>query len=358
MSSFSDLSAAQRRRVEGISTNVDEYLTLRFGHAERVNPKLGQLVDDLKAQLLVTLREVLVKGRAWGSDKHMVADVLCGEDLQKRYDLFNTTGQYSILHEIVSALDERKEGASADAIRVTNMRDLYQAIDSQIGDLIELAQTWIWWDLPDAVTLQAYQGQTNIIRRLLDMELTEQVKDHYRNMLELKPTDEVTREMMLAHHLANLERLVTEFGLRRRDDLAHQEVLKRDIVESHGVDLLIMELATELQALERLEKTDPFDDKIMAHYARRLAADPAHLTRDHILMWQREHVADLKTKLLSALHSGQILGRPYNFKERQLEQMQADLAELKKKLPAGAIQSARATRKAQEAEGEVGYRVD
>jgi hypothetical protein len=358
MSPFSELTAAQRRRVEGISTHSDEYLTLRFGHAERVNPKLGQLVDDLKAQLLVTLREVLIKGRAWGSDKYMVADVLCGEDLQKRYDLFNTTGQYSILHEIVSSLDERKEGASSDAIRVTNMKDLYQAIDPQIGDLIELAQTWIWWDLPDAVTLQAYQGQTNIIRRLLDMEITEQVQDHYRSLLELKPTDEVTREMMLAHHLANLERLVTEFALRRRDDLAHQEVLKRDIVEAHGVDLLIMELATELQALERLEKTDPFDDKIMSHYARRLAADPTHLSRDHILMWQREHVADLKTKLLSALHSGQILGRPYNFKERQLEHMQADLDELKKKLPEGAIQAAGATRAAQQAESEVGYRVE
>ena len=77
---MSDLSPSQQRRVDGICRHIEEYLTLRFAHAERVNQKIGHFVDDLKAQLLVNLREVLIKGKAWGAEK---AITLLGGQLRR-----------------------------------------------------------------------------------------------------------------------------------------------------------------------------------------------------------------------------------------------------------------------------------
>ena len=92
---MSELNPSQSRRVDGIIEHVEEYLTLRFAHAERVNPKISQFVDDLKAQLLHGLRLILSHGKSWGAEKFMVADILCGDDLRKRYEIFNLTGQFS-----------------------------------------------------------------------------------------------------------------------------------------------------------------------------------------------------------------------------------------------------------------------
>ncbi|NUP90868.1 MAG: hypothetical protein HUU25_13800 [Candidatus Sumerlaeia bacterium] len=326
-----ELSPAQQRRVDGIVREIDEYLTLRFGHAERVNPKIGQFVDDLKAQLLVNLRAVLTKGKAWGAEKRMVADVLCGDDLDKRYALLNTTGQYSIMHEVITSLAESDK--ADNVVHIGNMRDLYQAIDPSISSLIELAETWIWWDLPDGVTLQAHSGQLTRIHRLADMEITEQVTDHYRQVLSLEPGTPVTREMMLRFEVRRLHRLMTEFELRRRDDLAHTQVLKRDIVEAGGVDQMILDLGTEIQTLQRLERAESFDEPTIEHFARKLAADPAHVERHHIIDWQREHIARLKQQVWTALHTGQVLGEPRNFKLEQLARLRAEFEGILRALP-------------------------
>jgi hypothetical protein len=318
-----DLTPAQQRRVDGICHHIDEYLTLRFSHAERVNPKIGGFVDDLRAQMQVNLREVLTKAKAWGVEKVMIADVLCGDNLNRRFEVLNTTGQYSILHEIVSALDEHERGA--DAIRITNMRNLYEAIDPTIGTLIELAQTWLWWDLPDAVCLQAYFSQVQRIRRLVDLEITPQVMDFYRTALNLGPQEEITRDQMIAHEYRRLRRLLLEFELRRRDDLAHMEVLRREVVDDAGVHEMIRELAREIEALDHLAQTEELDDRIRGYYAKKLATDPAHVGREHALRWQREHVEEMKNQLHIALATGQVLGPPENFKMVQLDQMKAEL---------------------------------
>jgi hypothetical protein len=322
---------AQQRRVDGIIGQVDEYLSLRFAHAERVNPKIGQFVDDLKAQLLVNLRDVLTKGKAWGAEKRMVADVLCGDDLDKRYALLNTSGQYSIMHEVITSLAESEKGENA--VHIGNMRELYEAIDPSISSLIELAETWIWWDLPDAVNIQAHQAQVIRIKRLAQMEITDQVTDYYRQALGLAPGEPVARDAMLQCEFRRLQRLVTEFELRRRDDLAHTEVLKRDILNSGGVDQIVEDLSVEIQALARLEKTETFDETIIAHFARKLATDPAHVGRQHILDWQREHIARLKQQVLTALHTGQVLGPPQNYKVQQLARMKEETQEITHQMP-------------------------
>lgn len=318
-----DLTPTQQRRVDGICQHIDEYLTLRFAHAERVNPKIGGFVDDLKAQMLVNLREVLSKAKAWGAEKHVIADVLCGDNLTRRYEVLNTTGQYSILHEVVSSLDEHEHGA--DAIRITNMRNLYEAIDPSIGTLIELAQTWIWWDLPDAVNLHAFHSQIQRLRRLAEMEITPQVVEFYRAALGLGAQEEITRDLMMAHEFRRLKRLLTEFELRRRDDLAHMEVLRRDVLDDAGVHELIRETAREIEALERLEASPEIEEQVLQDYAKKLGSDPAHVGREHVLRWQRQHVEECKNRLHTALATGQVLGPPRNFKMQQLEQMKAEM---------------------------------
>src|SRR3712207_2852643 len=124
---MADLTPIQQRRVDGILTQIDEYMTLRFAHAARVNPQINLFVDDLKSQLIANLRVLLMKARGWGAEKVMIADILCGDNLTRRFEVLNTTGQYSLLHDVVSALDEMKEGGkqSPDAIRINSMKTLY-----------------------------------------------------------------------------------------------------------------------------------------------------------------------------------------------------------------------------------------
>lgn len=346
-----EMSQSQRRRVDGICHHIDEYLTLRLAHAERVNPKIGHFMDDLKAQVLVNLRETLTKARAWGTDKMMIADVICGDDLTKRYDVFNMTGQYSILHDIVTSLDDHQRGA--DAIRITDLRMLYMAIDSAMGGLIELSQTWIWWDLPDAVALHCHNSQVARIKKLIKMELNEQIKEYYKNAMNISGGEDIDMDMIMGHEYRRLMRIVTEFELRRRDDLSHQQVLKRDVLDDKGVNALIIELAEEVRLLEKIEGMETIPEDLQSDRARKMGADPNKIDRDHIVLWQRRHVAEMENQTHTALLTGQVLGPPYNFKVAQLEQMKTDVKSIQPLISEGARHAAD-VEEASEASGEQG----
>jgi hypothetical protein len=335
---MSELIPSQSRRVDGIIEHVEEYLTLRFAHAERVNPKISQFVDDLKAQLLHGLRLILSHGKAWGAEKFVVADVLCGDDLRKRYEVFNLTGQYSILHDVITSLDEHEHGA--DAIRITDLRALYHSIDTTVSGLIELAQTWIWWDLPDAVCVHAFHGQISRIHRLLAAEITEKITEYYHGIFQSVPEEEITRDMMIGHEWRRLMRMLTEFELRRRDDLTHQQVLKREIVEGHGINQRVYDLSDHIRSLETIEAAETIDEESRERYAQKMATDPARLDRGHVLSWLCDQVASITRQLHTAVITGKVLGPPYDFKAHQLGDMCRQRDELQGQIPPGAIEAA------------------
>jgi hypothetical protein len=185
-------------------------------------------------------------------------------------------------------------------------------------------QTWIWWDLPDAVTVHSFEGQLRRIQRLMETEITQQIAEYYSAAITIPPGGELTRDMMIGHEWRRLQRLITEFELRRRDDLPHQQVLRREAVKDGDTRTLVYELSEQLHSLEELEKSESLDDEAKARYADLLASDPAHVTRDHALHWQRGHIESLKRDLQAALISGQVLGPPYPFKRGQLEAMGAE----------------------------------
>ncbi len=281
--------------------------------------------------------------KAWEGEKRIVADVLCGDNLNWRLSVFSTTGQHSIMHEIVAVSDETAP-ASETTLRITDIKMFYQAIDPTIGGMIELAQTWVWWDLPDAVILLNLETQLQRMERLREVELADQLLAHYRTIFGRSA--EITRERILGYELRSLQRLQQEFTVRRTDELPHEVILHREIVDNSGVDHRIAELHQEIDRFNSLEKVDTLDEEMTKHFARRLAVDPAQLTHEHALHWQRSHVEESKVHLQSSLATGQVLGPPENFKEAQLNEMNARIQKLVDSLPAEATEMADKTKAA------------
>ena len=139
------------RNTDGIMAHVRDYLENRKLQAIRINPKITGVTDDIIWVQLENLRLVLVKPKAFGGEKHRVADVLCGADETRRKSLLSPTDQNSLVTEIINRTDDQARRGADFAI--VDMRTMFRFIDPSLENLVQLIQHWIMWDLGDAADL-------------------------------------------------------------------------------------------------------------------------------------------------------------------------------------------------------------
>jgi hypothetical protein len=228
------LTTKTSKRVQGILEKIREYMDIRFAHASRVNPHIQHIYEDIRWQQMTSLRLVMESSKAWGPDRYYVADVLCEDNEMRKKSLFLPTDQNSILNEIVNIKEKHDAAQRAGQLPIRDMRTFYTALDPSLERVVELIQTWIWWDLPDACDLVAFEHQYQVLQKVINIKLEGAVMDHYQKTFR-KTAGEITPHMVVEYELSRMDNILKRFLERRSMDAGHETIVKRDVKEDKTV---------------------------------------------------------------------------------------------------------------------------
>jgi hypothetical protein len=224
------LNPKTQKRVESILKKIQDYMDIRFTHAVRVNPKIGHVYDDVRWQQLTTLRQILESSKAFGPDRYYVADMLCDDNMLRKRALFTATDQNSIFNEVINIKDRMEWEKRAGQLPIHDMRTFYSALDPSLEKIVELIQTWIWWDIADSSGMVAFEHQAIIMKQLQTVPIEGQILEHYQKTLK-KAASELDRKMILQYEFDRLENIYKEYQERRTEEAGFQMILKRDVKE-------------------------------------------------------------------------------------------------------------------------------
>jgi len=224
------LNPKTQKRVDSIVKHIQNYMDIRFAHAVRVNPNIERVYDDVRWQQLKTLRQILESSKAFGPDRYYVADILCDDNMLRKRALFNATDQNSIFNEVINLKDRVEMEKRAGQLPVHDMRTFYTALDPSLEKIVELIQTWIWWDIADASDTVAFEHQAIIIKQLQTVPLEGQILEHYQKVLK-KSASELSRKIILQYEFDRLENVFKQLLERRSEEAGFQMILKRDVKE-------------------------------------------------------------------------------------------------------------------------------
>jgi hypothetical protein len=224
---MSSVAKPADRNVDGILNHMREYLSAREQQAVRMNPHLENVIKDVAWIHLEILRNVLQKSKAFGGEKYRVADVLTGADDAKRKALLSSSGdQSSIMDEIIERPDESGKKAADHSIH--DMRSFFRSIDPALGNLVQLIQHWMKWDLADASDQHGFDEQVRRLTALRGIQLTDDLRARYRQALA-KPVDEpVSDQEIFEMEMRRLDQIAGRFCGRRSDDEPYQLIICRD----------------------------------------------------------------------------------------------------------------------------------
>lgn len=228
------ISAKTGKRVKGIMEKIKEYMDVRFAHAARVNPKIGHIYEDIRWQQLTSLRLILESTKAWGPDRYYVADVLCEDNEERKKSLFIPTDQNSVLNEIINLKEQKETARRAGQLPIRDMRTFYTALDPSLERVVELIQTWVWWDLPDSCDLVAFEHQYQLLKKVIGIKLEGLVLEHYQKIFR-KSASEVTPKMVVEYEFSRLDNILKRISERRSLDVGHEMIVKRDLKEDKTV---------------------------------------------------------------------------------------------------------------------------
>lgn len=327
-----ELTPQQQKKIEGICKKVKEYMDLRFAHAVRINPKISHVYDDMSWQQLESLKDVISSGKAFGPVKYLVADILTGDDESKRKALFSPTDQNSIMNEILNIKDKDDKKKTAGILGIKDMRSFYQALDPSLEKILELMQTWIWWDLGDACDIFHFELQVNRIIALRDNELTDNIVEYYRK-IHKKAAEEINKEFILAIEMEKLKHLLDRFAACREADEGYQLILKRDEQPNNAIDIMIVNLTKRITAFEKVKTSNILDAALKDFYAKLYNIPPSEISKEKIIEMEDKAIGDLKNQLASSIKDGKVLGPPYDYKVHQMKSIHDQFIKLEKSMP-------------------------
>jgi len=320
------LTDSQKRAVDIIVNHMREYLDLRYHMALRANPRFESSWPDLQWLTLQQLRNTLSGEKMWGPDRFVVGEIFVSNDNDKIRDLFSSTNQRSILNEVVERKD--KEGhKTADVQEIHDFRSLYSAIDPNIANIAGVMQTYVWWDLPDAVTLARFHFKAQRFRELSTSFEDKWIK--FYNIVIGRAEDDppLTQEDILEFEAKQLTETAASFCRRRMGEAGYQIILARQVKPEEHADALITRIARELLLLQSLEKGSAPDAATKEFVAKALHSDPERITDETVKNYLLNTITDHKAKLKAAL-VGDASGDNYNFKESQARMLVQRLKEI------------------------------
>jgi len=319
-----DAHSTTERNVTGVLKYLREYLDLRFAHAGRLNDKFLQVQADLTWHELRSVGRVLRKTKPFAELRVAVADILVSFDDVKKRSLTYAKSQSQIMNEIVTIFEE-KDMIKTGLLAIRDIRALYKAIDPFLLHVIELIQTWVWWDLLDAGDMFHFDCQLDRIEALRVEQPNERILAYYRQIVPRPPEKEIDQKDIIDFEFHRAADLVGMFKHRREMDEDHQGIIAMQAPDERYAEPEVVQLAQHVRAADSLRNSEQVDPNLREYYSRALHCTPDHVTRDHALEFEQRHLTQAKLDLAELLHLTGRRGIPYDFKEWQMEGIQERL---------------------------------
>lgn len=323
-----ELTEHQRRCVNAILANVQEYLELRHQMTAEVNPRVQNVWPMLQFLMVEQLRNTLSNDKAWGATRYVIGEVLCSPDRQKISDIFLPTNQVSIMNEIVEKKAEASHKTS-DVLEIHDFRTMYAAIDPSVAQMSTVMQICIWWDLKDAADLAKFQIKVRRIKELQAGTWSPEMARAYAPVFKRKEDEPpVSRMEVLEFEFNDLKYVVEQFNARRQAEPAYRIVLgHKPAPADDGSDRLIQAIAREQILIHELESGGRIDGPVREQLARGMNVAPDAVAPDAALAYLKGAVGEQKQRLKKALAEGR-RGEPYNYKVAQADTMQRIYGEI------------------------------
>ncbi len=315
---------AQKRAVEAIERKVQNYLDMRYEQVRRLNPKLETIWEDVCWQQMASLNLSLSNDKSFGPARYHVAETLLSNDLRKAADFFVPTAQVNLLGEIVEER-EADTARTAGILEIHDMRSLFRAIDPSLERLVTLVQTFIWWDLPDAVDLARFDKKETVVKAIERDGLSPEAAAAYREPLGI--TKDATKEQALQYEGKLLQQTANSFRFRRTGEPGFRIIVAREQEGGDDPDVLIDMLHNQNSVLKGLRKGKPLDSQLAEQFARGLRCEPSEVTTELAIETLEKALTTNRRRLCDAL-TGKRSGAQYDYKLRQLRRLEERLKKL------------------------------
>ena len=326
------------RSAELILSRLGDYLSIRFDQAGRINPQLKLIKQDLIFHELANVRRSLMGEKLYGPVRQGVAEVFLGDDDKKRRGLMSATDQTSVQVELVSHCQDERVETTRGQIRIHDLKTFYAAIDDSIANLIDLIETWIWWDIMDAAELVRFEQKLGIIAMIRQGRMSEEMRKRYGALIQPAPGGEeehaavsLTDEDAIRYEFRQLVHLRDQWAARRQGERGYMYILKRDEQAAKQGELLHL-ITAKVREYDAIESEEELDEGVRQRFVTELALAPEKITRTLILEYVQGQLLQIEREMLKEADHETKLGPPYNYKERQLEQMDKWLFDLNQQM--------------------------
>lgn len=325
---------ASQRNAEAILERLGEYLSLRFDMAARVNSRLKGIKQDLLYHELTNVRRCLNGTKIYGPTRLFVADVFLSDDDARRRNLMSATDQTSVQVELVSHCnEERQDKASRGHIKIQDMKAYYASIDPTLGAFIDLFESWVWWDILDAVERVRFERKVGAIQAARAGRFNDAQRRRYTTLINPGGTDSQTGsvysdEEIVNYELDQLRKVQANWATRRTTELSFMIVLKRDQRPCGDQGEMIHRIADMVREYDRIESLVELEEPTRQRYAAELHVSADRVERGAVLTLLQAQLIELEREMIGQTDEEARLGAPYNFKQRQLDQMSRWLHEL------------------------------
>lgn len=329
------------RNAEQIIQHLNEYLSIRFDHAIRIKPSLKTIKEDMLFHEIANVRRCLMAEKIYGPVRKTVSDVLVSDSDKERNQLFSATDQNSIQVELVSHVQDEKVESTRGQIRIHDIKNLYGCIEPDLLDLVDLIETWIWWDIPDAVELTRFEQKVAVVQLIEKGELPDKLRrrlsvlvhvpeqeseeEGEKKQPEFKIADD---EEILSYEITQMKLICDRWAYRRKYELGYMFVLQRDRIEGTNQGEYVHLIAEKIREYDKIEHLEAMDDEIRHRWAPVLRIKPESVTRELIMQQMQTELVTLEKEMIEGSENEVNLGPPYNYKAKQFKKIKKWVDEL------------------------------
>ncbi len=318
-------TSLQKKASEAILQRIHQYLDVRHNQVIRINPRIEPIWKDVVWQQLTTLKTCLTGEKAYGPVRYHVAELLLSDHREKIRDLFSSKSQNCLLGEIVE--EKETEGhRTSGSMEIHDMRTHFRAIDKSLETVVTLIQTYIWWDLADAVDHARFDKKIGILRAIEANGLTDEIAAYYGQLMESGSNP--SQEEVINYELRMLDYCLNKFSSRRKETRGYQIIVAREKAPNENEDKLIEAIASQSSILKQIEQGGELDEGIKKQFAQVLGVQESDVTAEKAKAFLNKSIPKNKKSLKLALTSGGS-GEPYDYKLRQAEEMQRRFDEVR-----------------------------
>ncbi len=313
----------QRKATEAIMARIQQYLDVRYAHLRRMNPKAELVWEDITWQQTTVLRRSLNGEKAFGPDRYHVAELLLSDDQRRMKELFSHKSQNCLLGEIVEE-KEKETHRTAGTAEIHDMRTFFRSVDPTLETMVALVQTYIWWDLEDAADTARFEKKLNLVRAFAEKGVTGEIATYYQSLMGADRAPGA--EEIVKHEIGMMGRCLDYLRARRETERGYMMVVAREVTAQENPDVLMEALGSQIGLLNVLLRGGSLDETMIGQFARAMGCEPGLVSPEKARHFLETTVASNRKRLKNAFAGGG--GAPYNFKLRQLDDLQKRLAEL------------------------------